>query len=246
MNFNRARYELKFLLPVSAKSDFLEAVKFGLNLDPHAGQRGGYQVTSLYYDSPDLHAFYEKLDGVLRRRKFRLRFYNHPTDAPEVSFFEIKHRYSNLIAKERMLIPPDLSEALLRGESQLDALGSLEESYNPGLVDRLLTYHHTYILRPALFVSYYREAWVGLEEDDLRVTFDHDLTVNGPDDYPASGVDAGRYFLDPGQTVLEVKFNNTLPRWLQQRLVHYRLRPVRYSKYVEAGLAIALQDRSIA
>lgn len=246
MDFNRARYELKFLLPLSAKADFLEAVKFGLSLDPHAGESGGYQVTSLYYDSPDLHAFYEKLDGVLRRRKFRLRFYNHPTDAPEVSFFEIKHRYSNLIAKERMLIAPELSEALLRGEAQLESLGSLEDSSNAGLLDRLLTYHHHHILRPALFVSYFREAWIGLEEDDLRVTFDHYLTVHGPDDYPASGRDAGRYFLDTNQMVLEVKFNNTLPRWLQQRLVHHRLRPVRYSKYVEAGLAIALQDRSIA
>ena len=145
-----------------------------------------------------------------------------------------------------MLINPDVSEALLRGESQLDALGALEESLESGLLDRLLTYHHTHILRPALFVSYFREAWVGLEEHDLRVTFDHDLTVHGADDYPASGREAGRYFLDPKQTVLEVKFNNTLPRWIQQRLVHYRLRPVRYSKYVEAGLAIALQDRSIA
>jgi len=37
--------------------------------------------------------------------------------------------------------------------------------------------------------------------------------------------------------VLEIKFNRNLPRWLQQRLIQHRLRPVRYSKYVEAALA---------
>ena len=43
--------------------------------DPHAGADGTYRVTSLYFDTPYDSALREKLDGVNRREKFRLRYY---------------------------------------------------------------------------------------------------------------------------------------------------------------------------
>ena len=43
--------------------------------DRHAGADGSYRVTSLYLDTPYDAALREKLDGVDRREKFRLRYY---------------------------------------------------------------------------------------------------------------------------------------------------------------------------
>ena len=43
--------------------------------DGHAGPDGSYRVTSLYFDTPYDTALREKLDGVDRREKFRLRYY---------------------------------------------------------------------------------------------------------------------------------------------------------------------------
>ena len=47
--------------------------------DPHAGVDGCYRVTSLYFDTPYDSALREKLDGVNRREKFRLRYYGADT-----------------------------------------------------------------------------------------------------------------------------------------------------------------------
>ena len=52
--------------------------------DPHAGPEGSYQVVSLYYDDPYDTALRQKLDGVNRREKFRLRYYGE-----EPAFFKL-------------------------------------------------------------------------------------------------------------------------------------------------------------
>lgn len=229
----RPRYELKFLLAAAEKSRFLSLIRDGIRPDRHGDDHGAYRVSSLYYDTMDWQAYYEKLDGVLLRKKFRLRYYGLPQEKPEVSFFEIKHRYGNLISKERASLSPESCARLLKLESDLDELGNLSGP----MAARVLGFHHQSPLSPALIVSYLRHAWTGVEDEDLRVTFDHFLTAHPADDYLSPGQGAGLPFLSPDQIVLEIKFNRNLPRWLQQRLIQHRLRPVRYSKYVEAALA---------
>ena len=48
--------------------------------DSHVGNDGKYVVHSLYFDNLSDQALREKLDGVNRREKFRLRCYNDDTD----------------------------------------------------------------------------------------------------------------------------------------------------------------------
>ena len=43
--------------------------------DKNAGADGTYRITSLYFDTPDDGALREKLDGIGKREKFRLRYY---------------------------------------------------------------------------------------------------------------------------------------------------------------------------
>ena len=47
--------------------------------DKNAGSDGTYRVTSLYFDTPYDSALREKIDGVNRREKFRLRYYGEDT-----------------------------------------------------------------------------------------------------------------------------------------------------------------------
>lgn len=46
--------------------------------DPHAVD-GQYVIRSLYFDTPDDKALREKQDGISRREKFRIRYYNGDT-----------------------------------------------------------------------------------------------------------------------------------------------------------------------
>ena len=49
-------------------------------MEPDAHAAGGrYQIRSLYFDSPTDRALWEKIDGMNRREKFRIRYYNGDT-----------------------------------------------------------------------------------------------------------------------------------------------------------------------
>jgi hypothetical protein len=231
-----ARYELKFKIPVSLKEALLESIRLDLNRDPKAGPEGTYRVSSLYYDSPQMDAYWEKLDGVLYRRKFRLRYYGRPSEMPEAAFMEIKHRHDKTVSKERIRLAPEGAGKLLGQTWELSRLSeaALRHEASTASVSRIVRAFHNENLRPAVVVTYIREPWVGIHDTDLRVTFDMRGEAHGPSAYLAAGLEPGHPFMAKNEVILEVKFDRFLPRWLQQRLIAERLRPVRFSKYAEA------------
>ena len=76
----RLRHEVKH--QISPQEDLVLASRLGklFPRDGHAGPDGSYRVTSLYFDTPYDTALREKLDGVDRREKFRLRYYGERPD----------------------------------------------------------------------------------------------------------------------------------------------------------------------
>ena len=79
--------------------------------DEHA-VNGCYRVRSLYFDTPEDRALREKLDGVGRREKFRLRLYNG--DAGMIRL-EQKIRCGSLGSKESAAVTAEEVRALLAG-----------------------------------------------------------------------------------------------------------------------------------
>ena len=72
-----SRYEFKFLLN-TAKAQLIEnEIKNFMILDSNASknQNKKYFVRSLYFDTPNYANFYEKVDGIKIRKKFRIRSY---------------------------------------------------------------------------------------------------------------------------------------------------------------------------
>ena len=73
-----SRYEFKYFLTNDvANSIFKIALNF-MKVDNFALKYGnkGYFVRSLYFDNSNYDNFYEKVDGMQVRKKFRLRTYN--------------------------------------------------------------------------------------------------------------------------------------------------------------------------
>ncbi|NUO84375.1 VTC domain-containing protein, partial [candidate division KSB1 bacterium] len=62
--------------------------------------RGVYPITSLYYDTPDYKAYWDKIDGQRNRRKVRVRVYgNGVVSAATPAFVEIKARRIQFLNK---------------------------------------------------------------------------------------------------------------------------------------------------
>ena len=70
------RYEFKYLINDSiANILYKDALNF-MEQDKFALKTNGYFVRSLYFDNNDYDNFFEKVDGIKFRKKFRIRTYN--------------------------------------------------------------------------------------------------------------------------------------------------------------------------
>ena len=89
-------------------------------------------------------------------------------------------------------------------------------------------------LRPSVGVSYRRIALFGAFDPELRLTIDSRLMYRPPPVDVARPFSAGPYILDPRVSVLEVKYDNRVPRWLTKLVCRNGLKIVRMSKYCSA------------
>ena len=192
--------------------------------DPHA-VGGKYFIRSLYFDNADDKALREKLDGVNRREKFRIRYYNGD---PSVIHLEKKTKLNGLGAK--------FSAALTAEEAQRIVDGELDWMPGSGrpLVQELYCKMRAQGLRPRTIVDYTREPFI-YRPGNVRVTFDYDIRT---------GLDCVN-FLDPGcvtvpageaPILLEVKWDAYLPSIIRDCVQTPGRRAAAFSKYAQCRI----------
>ena len=74
------RFEVKYLVATKQVADLVDEMAGYLTPDPHSDPAQGYRVFSIYWDTPDLGFFWEKIEGVKYRRKLRFRRYDDSGD----------------------------------------------------------------------------------------------------------------------------------------------------------------------
>lgn len=155
--------------------------------------------------------------------KVRLRTYQeHPTEDSQV-FLEIKKKTENLVTKRRLAADLLTAEAYLDGDySQLTDLQIDKEMV-------WLTQHFGNI-QPMMYIGYNRYSMKGIEDERIRITFDHDLTYR-PYDLSLLTGRHGDHLLPANHVIMEVKIPETCPLWLSEIMNRYQLSPSSFSKY---------------
>ena len=87
-----------------------------------------------------------------------------------------------------------------------------------------------YDLRPVAFIGYEREAYAGIEDPELRITFDTNLRWR-TDDMDLRSADRGEVLGPPDAILLEVKFPGVCPFWLSRLMNELGIRRTSFSKY---------------
>lgn len=167
--------------------------------DPHAGPDGRYHIRSLYFDTADDRILREKLDGLSRREKFRIRTYNGNDDFIRL---EKKVRIGGLGTK--------LSAMLTRGETQriLDGETAFLRDRPEDVLRELYTAMRYDGLRPKTLVDYTRLPFV-YGPGNVRVTLDYDIRTGL---YARDLFDRGAPTVSAGSAIiLEVKYDDFLP-----------------------------------
>lgn len=195
------RHELKFKISNSAAEVLKQKLSLILKKDKNAYYSdGSYLIKSLYFDDLDSSSYYEKMDGVLYRKKYRIRIYNNND---EFIRLEKKMKHNTYTAKEQILISKDIYSKILNGK--------LDEIDSPtGLLEEFITNSKTKHLVPSVIVLYHRIAFT-YPVSEVRITFDSHIQ-SGLYNYDLFDKEVPMYDVsEPGKQVLEVKFNEVLP-----------------------------------
>ncbi|PKM79063.1 MAG: molecular chaperone [Firmicutes bacterium HGW-Firmicutes-13] len=199
------RNELKHVVTQADALIIKSRLSSMLRTDPNAGTDGRYHIRSLYFDTPEGKALYEKIYGLPIKEKFRLRFYNHGHEFIRLEK-KIKHYYKG--AKLNTRLKKEEVQNILNGD-----IAFLRES-DQALLREFYLKLKTERLVPKTVVDYMREAYL-YPAGNVRVTLDSDIraSINSTDLFddtlPTSSA------LDSCLCILEVKFDGFLPEFIQ-------------------------------
>ncbi|MGW1464713.1 VTC domain-containing protein [Streptomyces sp. NPDC002308] len=236
------RYELKYLVPVEQAAVIRDELGERMDRDPHS-PAGGYGVWSLYYDTPQLRFYWEKIEGLKFRRKLRIRHYGDLdgiTDASPVCV-EIKQRVNRVTQKRRITLPYETARRMCDDRQMIEH--SPEEA---AFVEEVLELAVRLNLQPTAITGYQREALVGRDQDTgLRVTFDRRIRGRDRDFHFGTADAENRFTIPPHMSVMEIKVNERTPHWITDLAARRNLSLIRVSKYVQSIEAFGLAPRSV-
>lgn len=187
--------------------------------DSHA-QNGKYEIRSLYFDNISDRALREKIDGVNKREKFRIRLYNRDTS---VIFLEKKSKINNLCRKESVRLTAEQVRAILEGD-----YAWMPKSGIPLAVE-LYSKINALGLRPKTIVEYIREPFV-YSAGNVRVTIDRGIrTGMGCTDF--LNPSCVTVPVENSPIILEVKWDDFLPDIIRDAVLLEDSRVGAFSKY---------------
>ena len=244
------RFEFKYIVPIDTVNSLKARLTDLMYPDPNA-INDGYHVNSIYYDTPQLNCYYEKLDGEKKRFKIRARWYGEFDSETDLSnrkvYVEIKHRNNDMNFKDRTSVSATLLPKLAQSAEPLKKLGQIADQrqiFEATTIERITS---PMPLFPSCLVSYYRQPLLCRIDPKLRVTFDSQLRVLGTKSFSQTNKANGNTVLPHNLSVVEIKFNWAMPLWLLEISREIGLNLRRYSKYassLEKGLP-EFTDRNV-
>lgn len=208
-----SRREQKYLITRYQYGQLVKCLMNYMRFDKY-GHNGMYHVSSLYFDNPEKDIYFETKNKIKYRQKLRLRVYDE-VDQNGTAFFEIKQKHNNVVNKRRLLMPLDEAYRYLENGSEQDL--KQYKTSNVQVLKEIDYFISFYNLQPEMIVSYRRHAFHGLEDPELRLTFDLDLKCRNKDLALENG-HYGTNFIDEDLVILEVKVNDSVPLWLARYL----------------------------
>jgi SPX domain protein involved in polyphosphate accumulation len=222
------RLEYKYLVPLHSIDALRQGLLRYMDYDEYAQKRRDkeYTVRSIYLDSVNFQCYYEKMDGIILRKKFRIRGYNEKADTQHV-YFEIKRKYDGFISKDRAAVPIlDFKKALTVAHNDVALLEDDKQAFT-----NFYFYYHKNQLEPKTLVVYDREPFQCRFGSSLRITFDKNLRTKTVSDFDALFDDDGLKRSFHNKFIFEVKFYQVLPQWITTVLNKFELTRIAVSKY---------------
>ena len=224
------RYELKYMLTRSQRDALIRAMQGHMALDPF----GRSTIRSVYLDTDDYRLIRRSIEKPVYKEKLRVRSYQK-AGADDTVFVELKKKLEKVVYKRRLALPHRAAMDALESGAPLPAQGQIARE-----IARFRAFYGE-TLRPAMLLSYEREAYFPTDGADFRLTLDENILWRTK--LIDLGADAfGQPLLGPDEVLMELKTPGGIPLWMVRFLSENAIRRRSYSKYGNAYLELMRQN----
>lgn len=211
------RYELKYCMDLCQMQAVLTAMAPHMVPDEYSHS----SIRNLYLDTPNFRLIRRSLEKQEYKEKLRIRSYGR-AGAETPVFMELKKKYCSVVYKRRIsMLQHQALECVAGTERWPDSQIGAELAYAAEFYQNL---------RPSVFLSYERDSYRGVEDEDFRVTFDTEIRYR-QEELTLDSDPWGIPILAPGQVLMELKVAGRLPLWMAHVLSEQRLFKRPFSKY---------------
>jgi hypothetical protein len=212
------RYEKKYLLTEAKYKLLKQRLQNKLAIDKF----GRSNICNIYFDTPDRLLIRNSLEKPIYKEKLRLRSYGIPSEGDMV-FVELKKKFNGIVYKRREKMELSMAERYLYDLETVSKSSQITRE-----IDWVLQFYKG--IAPSMYISYNRIAMYGLQDKELRITFDSNILWREEELWLECGA-WGNLLLEEGCRLMEVKIPGAMPLWLSHLLDELEIFPTSLSKY---------------
>lgn len=210
------RYEKKYLLTKGQYLALLTKIAPYMELDAY----GKHTICNVYYDTESYELIRTSIEKPSYKEKLRIRSYGIAHENSNV-FLELKKKVNDIVYKRRICMNYQDAMQYLERRQQPVTSQILKE------IDWFLDWYHP---SEKTFIAYDRMAYIGKEDENLRMTFDFAIRWR-KDQVDLSAGDHGEKLLRDDEVLMEIKIPMAMPIWMSNVLNDLQIYPVSFSKY---------------
>lgn len=220
------RKEMKYIISLESYLRIQGMLQCLLQPDIH-GVDGGYMVRSQYYDSMTDADLKDNIDGVMEKRKIRVRIYS-----PDAATAKLEYKCKTGADGIKKSVTLTREEVLMMERGEYSFLLEKDSELAHYLYTKMTQQYYS----PKTIIEYDRIAYT-YPVSDVRITFDKNLrgTANPYGIFEENPIYIP--LLTPDKGVLEVKYNDFFPSALKPLLDSLEDVAESYSKYSSSRLA---------
>lgn len=199
---NIARYEYKYLIQPAQLPEIRRFIAPHTVADPYTPPGEWYGIKTLYLDTPNYFLYQLHERKCEQRIKVRVRGY---TAAGSPVKLEVKRRLGDLVVKDSHLndAGPECEFTRVRAQFGAD---------------------------PRMLIHYERLAFTAANGEYVRVTVDRNIQYQPMSAWDLDGEGRGWRKL-PSKLLLELKYRDTPPVWIDELIARFQLQRCGFSKY---------------
>ena len=206
-----------------------EFLKDYMRYDKYCLNSQSYKLYNIYFDSPNHELIRTSISKPPYKEKLRMRSYYPLRNDDDKVFFEIKKKYKGIVTKRRATMKYGEVKEMVRTR-QLPPSHATAKYFDKQVEKEILRMLTLYDLYPMVYIQYDRIALFGIDDPELRITFDKEI-ITRRNNLEFNGDTSGVDIMPPERILMEIKIPNAMPLWLARFLSDHQIFNSSFSKY---------------